>query len=79
MDPVDLVWSALAVVGSLAAIGWLVWIGATGDREREEEEAARDFFDLHGHWPDEAPPSGEVEDPRPAGQPPRDLGLEERA
>ncbi len=81
MDPVDLVWSALAVVGSLAAIGWLVWIGATGDREREEEEAAREFFDRHGHWPDEpAPaPSGEVEDASPGGQAPRDLGLEERA
>ncbi len=81
MDAVDLFWSALAAVGSLAAVGWLIWIGATGDRDREEEEEAREFFDRHGHWPDEAPPasSGEVEDARPGGQAPRDLGLEERA
>ncbi len=31
--------------------------GATGDRDREDEEAARRFFDEHGHWPDEQPPS----------------------
>jgi hypothetical protein len=31
-------------------------IGLTGDRERDEEDAARDFFDRHGHWPDEPPP-----------------------
>jgi len=27
--------------------------GATGDRERDEEEAARRYFDEHGRWPDE--------------------------
>ena len=27
--------------------------GASGDQEREEEEAARRYFDEHGHWPDE--------------------------
>lgn len=31
--------------------------GATGDRDRDAEEAARRFFDEHGHWPDEDPPS----------------------
>ena len=25
------------------------------DRYRREEEAAREFFDRHGHWPDETP------------------------
>ena len=29
--------------------------GAKGDREREAEETAREYFDAHGHWPDEAP------------------------
>jgi hypothetical protein len=29
--------------------------GATGDRERDAEEAARRYFDQHGHWPDEEP------------------------
>ena len=29
--------------------------GATGDRDREREEAARRYFDEHGRWPDEGP------------------------
>jgi hypothetical protein len=28
-------------------------IGVEGDKERDREEAARRFFDDHGHWPDE--------------------------
>ena len=28
-------------------------IGVQGDRERDTEQEARDFFDQHGHWPDE--------------------------
>jgi len=30
-------------------------IGVQGDRERDTEQQARDFFDEHGHWPDEPP------------------------
>jgi len=30
-------------------------IGVQGDRERDTEQHARDFFDEHGHWPDEPP------------------------
>jgi hypothetical protein len=30
-------------------------LGVEGDREREEEEAARAFLDAHGYWPDEDP------------------------
>jgi len=33
-------------------INWLFRAGASGDRERESEERAREYFDLHGHWPD---------------------------
>jgi hypothetical protein len=25
-----------------------------GDRERDDEDAARDYFDEHGDWPDES-------------------------
>jgi hypothetical protein len=32
-------------------VNWLFRTGITGDREREAEEAARDYFDRHGHWP----------------------------
>ena len=30
-------------------------IGVEGDKERDTEQSARDFFDKHGHWPDEPP------------------------
>lgn len=33
-------------------INWLFRAGAAGDREREAEESAREYFDLHGRWPD---------------------------
>jgi len=28
-------------------------IGLEGDKERDTEESAREFFDQHGRWPDE--------------------------
>ena len=33
-------------------LNWLFRTGVTGERERDAEEAARDYFDRHGHWPD---------------------------
>lgn len=36
-------------------INWLFRTGAAGERERDEEQAAREYFDRHGHWPDERP------------------------
>jgi hypothetical protein len=33
-------------------INWLFRAGVSGDREREAEEAARDYFERHGRWPD---------------------------
>ena len=39
-------------------------VGVRGERERDAEDEARDFYDAHGHWPDEAPP--------PAAEPPTD-------
>ena len=41
---------------SLLLLNWLFRIGATGDRERDEEEAASDYLAEHGHWPDEKKP-----------------------
>ena len=38
-------------------------IGVEGDKERDTEQSARDFFDKHGHWPDE-PPSAARGHPR---------------
>lgn len=33
-------------------INWLFRMGVAGDREREREDAAREYFDRHGQWPD---------------------------
>jgi hypothetical protein len=41
---------------SIAFMNVLFRMGAHGDRERVEEDAARDFLAKHGHWPDEPPP-----------------------
>jgi hypothetical protein len=48
---------SMAVGGGLSVIllNWLYRLGAEGDKEREQEEAARAYLDRHGHWPDEAP------------------------
>ena len=34
-------------------INWLFRMSIQSNRDREREEAARDFFDEHGRWPDE--------------------------
>jgi hypothetical protein len=36
-------------------INWLFRVGVGGERERDAERSARDYFDVHGHWPDEPP------------------------
>jgi hypothetical protein len=74
-----------AIIGA----GMSVWllnfffrVGVHGDRERDAEDAARAFFDAHGHWPDEEPPTrteppadphrhprSDPHGPHPAGRP----------
>jgi hypothetical protein len=48
---------AMCVGAGLALwlLNWLFRIGAAGDRERDDEQAARDYLAAHGHWPDEKP------------------------
>jgi len=41
--------------GAILLLNVLYRVGVTGDKERDEEAAARDYLDEHGHWPDEAP------------------------
>jgi len=50
---IDLEGGASIISAGLAIyfINWLFRIGVTGDRQREDEDAARDYFDRHGHWP----------------------------
>jgi hypothetical protein len=38
---------------ALLLLNVLFRIGAQGDREREREDAAREYMAEHGHWPDE--------------------------
>lgn len=40
---------------AIFAMNWLIRASTDGDRERDREEHAREFFTLHGRWPDEAP------------------------
>ena len=47
---------ALGIIGAGIAVGLLSLfyrVGASGDRERDAEDAAREYFDVHGRWPDE--------------------------
>lgn len=43
----------IGVAGSILLLNILYRVGVSGDRERDEEEAARAYFDEHGRWPDE--------------------------
>jgi hypothetical protein len=45
----------MAAGGGLAVLllNLLYRMGVSGDREREQEEEARRYFDVHGEWPDE--------------------------
>ncbi|HEX8085286.1 MAG TPA: hypothetical protein VF529_13420 [Solirubrobacteraceae bacterium] len=41
---------------STLLLNWLYRVGVAGERERDEEDDAREFFDRHGVWPDEVTP-----------------------
>jgi hypothetical protein len=46
---VALVLAALAVW----MINWMYRMSVQSNQDREREEMAREYFDLHGRWPDE--------------------------
>jgi hypothetical protein len=47
-------WAGFTGAGfAVLLIGVLVRIGVEGDRERDREEAAREYFSKHGRWPGE--------------------------
>jgi hypothetical protein len=63
---------------AIIAAGISVWmlnvifrVGVAGERERDAEDAARDFYAEHGYWPDEAPPEAPEPAPPPAADPHR--------
>jgi len=47
------IFNITAVVLGFLTLVWLLWTVVRPDHQRAEEDAARDFFDRHGHWPDE--------------------------
>lgn len=56
-----------AIIGAGLSVGLLNLlhrIGVSGDAERGEEDAARDYLDAHGYWPGEGPDA-----PAPAADP----------
>ncbi|MDX6701754.1 MAG: hypothetical protein QOF26_1980 [Baekduia sp.] len=48
-------------VAGVAGIAWIIWLMRNGDADRHEEDRAREFFDTHGHWPDETLEQAEAE------------------
>ena len=48
------IWSYIALALSMGMCGVILYFLFRKDDDREREEAAREYFDAHGHWPDEA-------------------------
>jgi hypothetical protein len=46
-------WDYATFAAAISSIVWFGWICTRGEDQRHEEDAARDFFDRHGVWPDE--------------------------
>ena len=50
-------WALFTGAGlSVLLLNVLYRMGVSGDRERDREDAARDYFSEHGSWPDEEKP-----------------------
>ena len=48
------IWTYIAMALSVAMCVIVVYFLFTGRDDRQKEEEAREYFDAHGHWPDEA-------------------------
>jgi hypothetical protein len=47
---------ALLIVAIIVwMVNWMFRLSVQSNRDREREEEAREYFDRHGHWPDEEP------------------------
>lgn len=63
-------WDVATFVVAVSAVVWYAWFIRSDNEQRHEEDAARAFFDEHGHWPDEDP-SMANRPPAPAPPPAR--------
>ncbi|MEA2150623.1 MAG: hypothetical protein QOD69_2453 [Solirubrobacteraceae bacterium] len=43
----------IAAASSILLLNVLHRVGVRGEQERYDEEAAREYFDKHGRWPDD--------------------------
>jgi len=43
----------ISAASAVLLLNVLYRMGVEGDKERDTEEAAREYFDKHGHWPDD--------------------------
>jgi len=48
------IWTYVAFGLSVAMCGVVLYFLLQGRDDRRREEEAREYFDTHGHWPDEA-------------------------
>jgi hypothetical protein len=55
------IYSIFVCVVAVVGIGWILWVMRHGDTDRIEEDRAREFFDEHGHWPDQTREEAEAE------------------
>ena len=55
VDTLQQIWAVVAVILALAMCAAVVYFLITGRHDRDDDEAAREYFDVHGHWPDEKP------------------------
>ncbi len=49
----ELIWSIIAIAGAVLVVVVIFYFLVTGRHDRDDEEAARVFYDQHGRWPDE--------------------------
>ena len=48
------IYTYISIVLAIGMCLVVLYLLVKKDDEREKEEAAREYFDAHGHWPDEA-------------------------
>ena len=48
------IYAVIAVILALAMCVAVIYFLIADRGDREKDEAAREYFDAHGHWPDEA-------------------------
>ena len=48
------IWTYVAMALTVAMCGVILYFLVQGKDDRIKEEEAREYFDAHGHWPDEA-------------------------